>query len=72
MTLRRSCIAPELMEALQVLKFSIRHGKGLDFTAGTTWEEEVQELECLDEVRHEIPEDHTLFIQSLIGLDSGV
>jgi hypothetical protein len=57
------------MEALQLLKFSIRHGKGLDFTAGTTWEE-VEELEHLDEVRHEVPEDHTLFIQSLLGLNS--
>ena len=33
------------MEALQMLKFSIRNGRFLDFTAGTTKEEELEALE---------------------------
>jgi hypothetical protein len=42
---RRNRISPELMEALQMLKFSIRQGRGLDFTEGTSWNDELKELE---------------------------
>ena len=58
MTLRRSRIGPDLMEALQMLKFSLRNGRFLNFTAGTTTKEE--ELEVLEmEMREEfgIPDD---------------
>jgi hypothetical protein len=58
MTLRRSRIGPDLMEALQMLKFSLRNGnKSLDFTAGTAKEEELEALEM--EMRDElgIPDD---------------
>lgn len=46
MTDRRSRISKELMEALQMLKFSIRHGADLDFTEGTAKEAEIKELEA--------------------------
>jgi hypothetical protein len=58
MTLRRSRIGPDLMEALQMLKFSLRNdGRCLDFTIGTTKEEELEALEM--EMRDElgIPDD---------------
>jgi 8-oxo-dGTP pyrophosphatase MutT (NUDIX family) len=60
MTLRRSRIGPDLMEALQMLKFSLRNGRYLDFTAGTTKEEELEALE--KEMREElgIPDDTEL------------
>jgi hypothetical protein len=52
MTLRRSRIGPDLMEALQMLKFSLRNGRFLDFTAGTTKEAELEALEM--EMREEL------------------
>ena len=57
MTLRRSRLGPDLMEALQMLKFSLRNGRHLNFTAGTTKEEELEVLEM--EMREEfgIPYD---------------
>ena len=33
-TLRRNRISPELMEAFQMLKFSVQKGRGLNFTQG--------------------------------------
>jgi hypothetical protein len=42
MTACRNCISGELMEALQLLKFSICQGRGLnltlDFTSGLDWD----------------------------------
>ncbi|KIJ93509.1 hypothetical protein K443DRAFT_63218, partial [Laccaria amethystina LaAM-08-1] len=38
-------INAELMEALQMLKFTINRGCGLDFTSGTSKESELQTLE---------------------------
>jgi 8-oxo-dGTP pyrophosphatase MutT (NUDIX family) len=62
MTLRRSRIGPDLMEALQMLKFSLRIGRSLNFTAGTTKEEELEALEM--EMREElgIPEDADAYL----------
>src|SRR5271156_1150734 len=42
---RRSRISPKLMEALQILKFSIRKGRPLKFTEGMGWKEELKEFE---------------------------
>jgi hypothetical protein len=36
---------PELMEALQVLKFSIRNGCSLHFTEDMDWDEDLKEME---------------------------
>lgn len=47
MSARRSRIGPNLMEALQLLKFSIRQGRGLDFTEGLSWENELAEMELI-------------------------
>ncbi|KAJ6603665.1 hypothetical protein B0H10DRAFT_1746723, partial [Mycena sp. CBHHK59/15] len=40
-TIRRDRIAPDLKEALQMLKFSVKKGCGLNFTAGTSRDEEI-------------------------------
>ena len=45
---RQRHISPDLMEALQVLKYSIRKGSSsLSFTEGMTWEDELKEFELM-------------------------
>jgi hypothetical protein len=58
MAARCSRIKPQLMEALQILKFSIRQDQGLNFTAGYHWDDEIKDLEN----NVEIPEDMDAFI----------
>jgi hAT family C-terminal dimerisation region len=65
MAARRSRISPELMKALQVLKFSIQKGHSLNFTAGTSRSAELSELEGLNMEEASIPEDIMAFIASL-------
>ena len=43
-TARRNSLSPELVEALQLLKFSTKHGRGMNFTQGWDKEEEVANL----------------------------
>ena len=43
---KRTRISPALMEALQVLKFSLRGQRGLDFTGG--WQASTTDLEQCD------------------------
>ena len=47
MTARRNRITPGLMEALQILKYSVCKGRSLNFTEGMSWDEELQEFEYL-------------------------
>lgn len=68
MTARRGRISPELMEALQILKFSVCQGRGLNFTEGWGWDDELQELEELMDERQRIPEDISSFIATLMAL----
>jgi hypothetical protein len=44
---RRSRISPALMEALQILKYSIRKGPSLSFTEGMSWADELREFEYM-------------------------
>jgi hAT family C-terminal dimerisation region len=64
MKLRRNRISDHLMEALQILKFSIRKGTGINFTAGWKLEDELKELELKTQM--ESPEDIQLFIKDLV------
>ncbi|KAL4254558.1 Zinc finger BED domain-containing [Pleurotus pulmonarius] len=66
MSARRNRISPELMECLQMLKFSIKQGRGLDFTHGTSKDNEYSELEALNVDRSAIPEDVAAFARSLV------
>lgn len=65
----RNRISPELMEALQMLKFSVSKGRGLSFTDGLDKDSEIMEVEkqATDEVR--TPEDMMVFIASLNELE---
>lgn len=47
MTARRGRLLPKTMEALQVLKFSVKKGRSLTFTQGTSWKDELMEFELL-------------------------
>lgn len=65
MSSRRSRISPELMEALQILKFAVRKGRGdLNFTIGMDWTEELSMLE-LATACASIPEDISSFRKCL-------
>ena len=53
------------MEALQLLKFLVQNGWGLDFTQGDTLEDEMKELEELMEESNCVPKDVNAFITRL-------
>ncbi|KAJ7704779.1 hypothetical protein B0H17DRAFT_920910, partial [Mycena rosella] len=56
-TVRRNSTAPDLMEALQMLKFSIKKGRALNFMVGTSRDEEIALMETETEERGLVPED---------------
>jgi hAT family C-terminal dimerisation region len=64
-TAQRNWISAELMEALQMLKFLVRKGWGLDFTVGLDKLAELGEMETFDNEEAKIPEDMMAFIASL-------
>jgi hypothetical protein len=57
------------MEALQILKFAARSGRGLgeclNFTAGMDWVDEIRTLELSTEVDTSFPEDMASFRNNL-------
>ena len=69
MTARQNHIAPDLMEALQMLKFGFKRGRRLDFTAGTSREDQIETLEGLVNEKGSVPEDPVAFIGSLLVSD---
>jgi hAT family C-terminal dimerisation region len=50
-TNRRNHLGPRMMEALQLLKFQSKHGKGLNFTILFDRDEEMKELEEREEAK---------------------
>ena len=61
-----NCIKPELMEALQLLKFSAKHGhRPLDFTTGESWDEEEARLMTLVNELGTVAEDAAKFQEKL-------
>ena len=62
-TTRRNRISEDLMESLQLLKFSFKKGRALNFTEGMKWEEELLEFESLTQAI--VPEDLCSFTHSL-------
>ena len=62
---RCSQIEPKLLEAIQMLKFSVRNGLHLDFMKGTDWDEEVKDLENLTNVDKDVTEDMVSWMCSL-------
>ena len=76
MSPHRNQIKHDLMEGLQMLKFTMNHGKQLDFTVGLGREAELHVLERLDHLDSCVPEDLMTFrrnlIASLDGDDSSI
>jgi len=64
MTPRRNQIRPKLMEALQLLKFSLKQSS-LNFTAGTDKDSEIEVLERKLEAELRLPEEMNDFIAGL-------
>lgn len=67
MAARRNRISPNLMEALQLLKFTLRNGRSLDFTSGLGYMDELHEMEMQESEKDDVPEDVTSFIRSLLS-----
>jgi len=60
---RRNSLAPDFMEALQLLKFSTRQGRKLSFTEGLNQNDEISELE--DEEKNQSVEDVPFIFRNL-------
>lgn len=69
MALRRNRISPDLMEALQMLKFSYNHGHELNFTAGMSETDGFARLAQLTDDQSSVPEELSNFISSLGSTD---
>jgi len=68
-TMRCNRISHQTMEALQILKFSFRHGHGLNFTAWMDKNTEIQEIEQFMDEELLVPDDILAFIDSLLVED---
>lgn len=64
---RRNRVSENLMEMLQMLKFSFKSSRSIDFSAGTSREEVIQYLETVLDEENAIPEDVNTYIQSLLS-----
>ena len=67
MTPRRNRITAELMEALQLLKFSVKKGRSLNFTAGLNYDVELQTLEACMVSEQQFPEDVHSYIERFLS-----
>lgn len=65
MTDRRNRICEKLMEQLQMLKFSFKNGRHLDFSMGTSEKDILEYLEAMAGSPDNVSEDLHAFIQSL-------
>ena len=57
-TAHRNKISPELMEALQILKYSVKYGCLLDVMLHHSWKERMDELEVLIDDMVNVPHDY--------------
>jgi hypothetical protein len=65
MTPRRSRLSPEVMEACQLLKFKLKQVPSLNFTAGTSEQDELVALESYIVFHTEVPDDVVAFSDHL-------
>ena len=54
------------MEGLQLLKYSVKHGHSLNFTAGNSWDDKRVAIEKLMEIDGDAPEDLKAFQEFLV------
>ena len=65
MTARRNRINTELMEALQMLKYSFKQGHSLNFMEGTGKKDELELMERLMSQQEAVPTDIEAFMSSI-------
>lgn len=70
MTPRRNRISPDLMEHLQVLKFSKKGGETLNFTEEYSILQEKKEWESANAYDVMAPEEVATFTNVLLGVDT--
>ena len=67
MTDRRNNIHAELMEMLQMLKFTLKSGRSIDFTQGTSRKDVIDFIISTMEEEIMVPEDINAYVQSLMS-----
>ncbi|KAF5343710.1 hypothetical protein D9758_016511 [Tetrapyrgos nigripes] len=67
-TKKRNRISPELNEALQMLKYTLRRGNSISFTAGTSPEEELATLKELLAEKSDELEDKGVSVKTLLEM----
>jgi hypothetical protein len=67
-TPRRNRLSPEMMEALQMLKFSAKRGRELNFTSATSKLSEEEALDLAQTEQGSIPVDHESYRTMLMRL----
>lgn len=68
--MRRNRMSPELMEALQILKFSFKTGMKMNFMFGMARNEEELWLEDVTNQLSKVPEDLRSFSEYLLSVIS--
>ena len=66
MTDHRNHISPELMEGLQMLKYSVKQGRSINFTVGSSWEDERAAIEKLMVIDGDVPENLKAYQEFLV------
>lgn len=66
MTDRHNHINKDLMEMLQMLKFRLKSGAQLDFLTGLSCNEVIEYVESIMDAESAIPDNISVFIQSLL------
>ena len=54
------------MEGLQMLKYSVKQGRSINFTVGSSWEDERAAIEKLMEIDGDTPENLKAYQESLV------
>jgi len=60
-------IHKDLMEMLQMLKFSLKSGQTLYFTKGISWEDVLEFIQSIQDGENAILEDVNAYIKSLLA-----
>ena len=64
-TAKRNRMSGKLVEQLQMLKFSLKKGREISFTQGTSEEDQLRELTGMAETQNQAPEDLHSFLSQL-------
>ena len=60
-------ILPELMEGLQMLKYSVKHGHSMNFPTGSSWDDEKPAMEKLITIEGNTPKNHKAYAHKWLG-----